>query len=130
MTLVFDTSVIIDVENSESETIERLKELSKIHSAPGTVTFMNYLEFINGLHIKSIKNKEKSMIFIEMFHFLSPTKKTAVILSDLKRKYDNLGKSFSLSDLLIASQVIENNMVLVTRDKSFQEIEEMKKIIL
>ena len=130
MTLAFDTSVIIDIERRDKKVLERLKELSEIHPAPASIAFITYFEFIHGLHIKSPKNREKSLAFIEIFHFLEPTKKTAVILSDLKYKYDKLGKSFSLSDLLIASQVIENNMTLVTRDRHFQEIDELKKITL
>jgi len=56
--------------------------------------------------------------------------KTSDILSDLKLKYEKKGLSFSLSDLLIAAQVIENDLILVTRDRDFEGIRELKKIIL
>lgn len=130
MTLVFDTSILIDIERRDNKVLGKIKELSEIHPAPASITFINYSEFIHGLKIKSPKNKEKGLAFIELFHFLEPTKKTANILSDLKFKYEKLGKSFPLSDLLIASQTIENDMTLVTGDKTFQEIGELKKIIL
>lgn len=130
MTLAIDTSVIIDIENRKSVTIEKLRELSEAHPAPASVAFISYYEFIFGLHVKSPKNKEKSIAFIEMFHFLEPTKKTADILSDLRHKYEKQGKKFSLSDLLIAAQVMENSMTLVTSDKKFREIEEIRKIII
>lgn len=102
----------------------------ELHPAPASITFISFFEFVHGLQLKSPKNKEKSIAFIERFHFLEPTKKTAVILSDLRYKYEKKGKSFSLSDMLIASQVIENDMTLVTSDRHFQEIDELKKIML
>lgn len=130
MSLVFDTSIIIDIERRDRKILERIKELADIHPAPASITFINYFEFIHGLQVKSPRNKERSMAFIELFHFLEPTKRTANILSDLKYKYEKLEKSFSLSDLMIASQAIENSMTLVTSDRHFQEISELKKIIL
>ena len=57
-------------------------------------------------------------------------KKTGETLSGLKRKYEKLGNIIPLADLMIASQVIENNLILVTLDKDFERIEEMNKIIL
>ena len=38
--------------------------------------------------------------------------------------------TLALADLLISSQVIENNLILVTMDKDFEKIESLKKIIL
>lgn len=129
MTLVLDTSVIIDIQKRNEEVIEKLRKLSRTYPAPASITFVSYFEFIHGLQVKSPKNREKLTAFIEMFHFLEPTKRTAGILSDLKYKYEKLGKSFSLSDLLIASQAIENKMTLITRDRCFQEIEELEKVV-
>jgi predicted nucleic acid-binding protein len=36
----------------------------------------------------------------------------------------------SLADLIIASIVIEKGMILVTSDKDFEKIEELRKIII
>ena len=127
---MLDTSVVIDIERRNKKILDEMKELIELHPAPASITFISFFEFIHGLQLKSPKNKEKSLAFIEMFHFLEPTKRTASILSDMKYKYERHGKSFSLSDMLIASQVIENDMTLVTSDKHFQEIDELKKFIL
>ncbi len=130
MTLALDTSIIIDIEKKDKEVLGKMRELIAAYPAPASITFISYFEFMHGLQQKSPKNKEKALSFIEMFRFLEPTKRTAGILSDLKSKYEKLGKSFSLSDLMIASQAIENGMTLVTRDRHFQEIEELKKVIM
>ena len=130
MTLLLDTSILIDIERREKKLLEKIEDIVETDPVPACITFMNYFEFIHGLKAKSPRNKEKSLAFIEKFYCLHPTKNTAVILSDLKHKYDKHGKSFSLSDLLIASHAVENGMTLVTRDKHFQEIDELGKIIL
>ena len=130
MSLVIDTSVLISLEKGDKVTISSMEDLKKMHTSPPCITFINYFEFLHGIRERNPKNKSDALSFVELFEFLAITKRTAIILSDLKYKYEKLGVSFSLSDLLIASQTIENGMMLVTKDKHFQEIEELKKIIL
>jgi predicted nucleic acid-binding protein len=130
MTLVFDTSILISIERNDISVINRLRELSQSYPVPAQITFINYYEFLRGIKIKKPKNSEKLMSFLNKFKILSITKKTADILSDIKTEYDNQGIALSLADLLIASQVIENNFILVTKDSDFSKIKELKKIIL
>ena len=130
MSLLLDTSIIIRLEKNDKKTLEALSKLRESDPAPPSIAFISYFEFLSGLFEKNPKNKTKSMSFIELFAFLNPTKTTASILADIKYKYQKRGVSFSLSDLLIASQTLEHNMTLVTSDKHFEEIEELKKIIL
>ena len=130
MTLALDTNILIGVEKRGKYIIESLENIAKKDPTPACITFINYFEFIQGLKLKSQKNREKSINFIEEFQCLQTTKRTAIILDELKSKYEKMGKIFTLSDLLIASQAIENNLTLVTTDKQFEEIEELKKIIL
>ena len=130
MTLLLDTTILINLERKKKNIIERISRLLESDPVPASITFINYFEFIHGLHKKNPKNREEAIIFIEKFHCLQTTKNTAKILSNLKYKYEKLGKVFSLTDLIIASQAIENNMTLVTNDKQFETIAELKKVIL
>lgn len=130
MSLIFDTAVLIDVENREPRTLAKLKELANLYPGPGQITFMIYFEFLFGLKEKSPKNKERALGLINHFECLQTTKATAQILSDLKHKYERQGKGLPLADLLIAAQVVESNGVFVTRDNDFSRIEELKKIIV
>ncbi|MBI2671469.1 type II toxin-antitoxin system VapC family toxin [Candidatus Woesearchaeota archaeon] len=130
MTLVLDTSILIDLERKNSETINKLKNFIEIHQSPAKITFINEFEFLFGVKEKNIKNKEKSISFLYNFDILPTTGKTATILSNLKYKYDKNGIAISLADLLIASMVIENNFVFLTKDKDFEKITELNKIIL
>ena len=130
MSLAFDTSILIEIEKEDNQIIKRLKELKKLHPIPAQLPFVSHYEFLKGLKIGKPKNYHELISFLNSFSVLQTTIKTSDILSDLKIKYDRLGISLSLADLLIASQVIENQLILVTMDKDFEKIEEVKKIIL
>ncbi len=125
MKLVFDTSVIIDLEKRNADTIEKLKEIIHLYPEKPAIAFISYFEFLYGLRKKDVRNKEKAIAFIEEFPIIQTTKTTAGILVWLKEKYE-----LPLADLLIASQAIENQSVLVTKDNDFDKIKELNKIIV
>ncbi|MBI4015639.1 MAG: PIN domain-containing protein [Candidatus Aenigmarchaeota archaeon] len=126
MMLIFDTSIVIDLDRRQKSIIEKVSNLKVDYPEPPKISFISYFEFIYGLREKHIHNKEKSLAFIENFEVVQTTKNTAHILSILKQKYG--GQHFS--DLFIAAQAIENGMMLVTSDRDFEKIEEMNKIIM
>jgi predicted nucleic acid-binding protein len=130
MTLAFDTSILISIEKEDKEVINKINELRKTHQIPPQLPFIVYYEFLNGLKIGKPRKYKELLEFLNNFSVLQTTKNTADILSDLKIKYDKLEISLPLADLLIASQAIENHLTLVTEDKDFEKIEELKKIIL
>jgi predicted nucleic acid-binding protein len=123
--LIFDTSILVDFERGYASTITSIDDLKKRYPVPAKISFITYFEFLLGLKEKSIKNKEKSRNFIEKFNVLHTTKNTAEKLLILKQKYE-----LPLADLLIAAQVMENNGILITKDKDFEQVEEIEKIIL
>ena len=130
MPLVLDTSILIDIERKKEKTLKKLESFTKIYPVPAKITFINHFEFLLGIKEKEPKNREKSISFLNNFIILNSSRITATILSDLKYMYDKKGINFSLTDLLIASLVIENNMILLTKDKDFEKIEELEKIII
>jgi len=90
---------------------------------------MNVFEYLVGIQLWT-KRKSEAMKFLENFNIINTTEKTAETMTSLKLKYDKAGLQFSLPDLIIASLAIENNMVLVTSDKDFQNIKELKLEII
>lgn len=130
MTLAFDTSILIAIEKGDEQVINKLEELSKLHKLAPQLPFISYYEFLKGLKIRKPKKFKELLEFVNKFNVLGTTKNTAEILSDLKIKYDKIGESLPLADFLIASQVIETNLTLVTQDKDFEKIKELKKIVL
>jgi predicted nucleic acid-binding protein len=129
MSLVFDTSILIELERKNPEIIKKISFLARDYPNYPQLSFMSYYEFIRGLKINKDKNYKKKLDFINKFSILKTSKKTAEILADLRIKYDKKGISLSLTDLFISAQVIENQLILVSKDKDFEKIDELKKII-
>lgn len=77
--------------------------------------------------VKPPKNAKAAVAFVRRFDILNTTERTSELLADLKSEYDRKGIALPLADLIIASLMIENDMVLVTKDKDFEKIEELKK---
>lgn len=130
MTLAFDTSILIAIEKGDKHIIYKLKELSRLHKLAPQLPFISYYEFLKGLKIRKPKKYKELLDFVSGFNVLETTKTTAEILSDLKIKYDKLETGLPLADFFVASQVIETNLTLVTQDKDFEKIRELKKIVL
>lgn len=130
MSLILDTSILIAIEKRDKIVLDKLNEINKVENIPPKISFISYYEFLKGLKIRKPKKYNELLEFINKFFVLQTTKKTAEILSDLKIKYDSLGLSLPLADLLIASQSLENHLTLITRDKDFEKITEINKIII
>ena len=130
MTLLLDTSILIDVQRKENKVIQKLTELKKTHPQPACISFINYFEFYSGLIEKNIKNRQILMDFINKFNCLKASSITAQVLAELKNKYEKKGIVMGIADLIVASHAKEYNLVLITKDKAFEKIEDINKIIL
>jgi len=130
MVLVFDTSVLIALERKDDKVIAKLEDLSKTYALTPYTTFINVFEFLLGIKLKPPKNAKEAVAFVKRFDILHTTERTPELLADLKFKYDRKGLVLPLADLVIASLVIENDMVLVTNDKDFERIEELNKEVI
>lgn len=128
--ITLDTSILISLEHRDNKVIKRILELSEEYGEDFYITFINLFEFLLGLKIKKVKKKEEAISFLRNFPILNSTKLTSKIMADLKFKYDKKGMEIPLADLIIASIAIENDMLLVTQDKDFKKIKELKKIII
>ena len=123
--LLLDTSILIHQQRGDAAIKKRLDSLSKRFPATPSVTFINVFEYLIGIKLWT-KRKNEATKFLENFNIINTTERTAEIMTSLKLKYDKAGLQFSLADLIIASLAIENNMILVTSDRDFEDIRELK----
>jgi len=130
MILVLDTSILIDIQKNDKKTIEILRKISKEHPYPAKITVFSNFEFQTGILDKTPKNVSKLKEFLLNFDMLHTTNKSPEILAELKHKYSKKGQLIPLIDLFIAGIVIENNLTLITKDKDFEKIKELKKIMI
>ncbi len=126
MTLLLDTSIIIDMENDHKSTLNQLEAILQRYPAAPRISFMTYFEFLDGLRARGPNRREKALSFVEQFEIVQTTKMTAVLISQLKDRYGG----FPFSDLFIAAQAAENHLVLVARDRIFERIKEVNTIML
>lgn len=130
MTFVFDTSILVDLERRYENTIQKIKVLTKNYPLPAQITFITEFEFLFGIKEKNPKNKEKARLFLSFFSVIYPNSRTADLLAELKHQYDAQGIPVTLAGLIIAALGIQENKILVTKDKNFNKIEELSKIII
>ncbi len=130
MKYFLDTSLIIDLEKNNRKNVQEFFSTIIQDDAEPTITFMVYFEFLLGFRKKSLPYQLKAMNFINKFTAVMPTKETANLLCQLKAKYESRGTSLPFADALIAAQVIEHHGTLVTCDRGFSRIEELKCIVL
>ncbi len=128
MTLLIDTSVLIELEHENEQTLSKLGSISREHPERAAISFITYAEFLTGLEKEPLQRKAEAKKFLWKFRILHTTNETALWLAHLRSNYRKQQKS--LSDLFIASQAIEHKLTLVTLDKDFEDIKEIKKIIL
>jgi len=125
MSLLLDTSILIRQQRGDAVIKKELELLSKRFPATPSITFINVFEYLIGISLWA-KRKTEAARFLENFNIINTTEMTPEIMTSLKLNYDKKGSQFSLADLIIASLAIENNMVLVTSDEDFTNIEKLK----
>jgi len=91
---------------------------------------MTYVEFLYGIEDQSYEKRARAIGFLMNFRVLHTTNETALLLSALKHRYDRKGKMKSLTDIFIASQAVENKLMLVSKDQDFADMDELNKTIL
>ncbi len=128
--IVLDSSVLLDMWYKKPDVLSALEQLRSRHTSVPCIALMSCFEVFDGAQHKSLKHQDEIMQFLEGFPQLETSRTTAYILARLKHKYESQGKSLPLADLLIASQAIEHGVTLVTRDRDFERIEELQKIII
>jgi predicted nucleic acid-binding protein len=124
MSLIIDTSVLIEIEKGKKEIIDELIKLKEFYPAKPKISFISYFEFVYGLRNKSVKNKEKAVAFLNDFEIIHTTDLMVKHLITLKENYE-----LPLADLIICSQVLEKGDTLFTKDKDFENIKEINRII-
>ena len=125
MSLVIDTSILIDLEKGKEEIIKIFMELKNQYPSKPKISFVAKFEFLFVLKNKSPKNKEEAQKFMNEFETMHTTELTIKNLVLLREKYE-----LPISDLIIATQTMEHGDTLVTKDKDFEQITEIDKIIL
>lgn len=123
--ICLDTSFMIDLLNNKPEATKKAKEFGA-----GTIvtTSINVFEILFGLYFKPNDGKLKTFsAFIDSIEVLYldvlSSSKSAKIRSELMKK----GDVIEVTDSLVAGTMLANNCnTIVTRDKHFERIKEIR----
>lgn len=130
MTLVLDTCILIEVERRNPEIIKKLLKLSEDESDRPAITFATFSEFYYGF-LRKFKHKQKAALMeIDKFRLLNSTWGSSKRFAELKFECERKGINIPLFYLMIASVVLEYGMTLVTSDKLFKKVPELKVVLL
>lgn len=123
--LLFDTSILIRQQRGDASVEKKLEILSERFPKTPSITFVNLFEYLIGIK-QQTKKEDSAMKFLENFIVINTTEKTGELMASLRLKYEKIGIQFSFPDLIIASLAIENELTLVSSDKDFLTIKELK----
>ena len=128
--IALDTSVLVDVLRERQDVFQELSRIRQTHTSVPCLPFITTFEMLLRVQDASAQAQDRTRELLLRYPQLETSKRTAEILANLRRKYDRKGLHLPFADLFSASQAIENNVTLVTRDKDFERIEELNKIII
>lgn len=119
---LIDTSIIIDYLRGHRPTVRWLKELlSNNHQL--YLSVLTQAELYAGLSSRKYEFRQALASLTVSFKKIPIDEDTAVRAGYLKRDY-----GVTLFDAVIAATAINNRLTLITRDKDFSRIKELKRL--
>jgi predicted nucleic acid-binding protein len=114
MKVLIESSAIIDYLKGN----KKVKEVI-LNSEDFYVSSLTVYEILLG------KVKESEIFdFLSAFKIINPTKKDAIIGSQIYKKLKDKGKLIGSFDILISAQAINRRLTLVTKDSDFLKVKE------
>jgi predicted nucleic acid-binding protein len=114
MKVLIESSAIIDYLKGN----KKVKEVI-LNSEDFYVSSLTVYEILLG------KVKESEILdFLSAFKIINPTKKDAIIGSQIYKKLKDKGKLIGSFDILISAQAINRRLTLVTKDSDFLKVKE------
>ncbi|MFP3317453.1 MAG: type II toxin-antitoxin system VapC family toxin [Candidatus Nanopusillus sp.] len=114
MKVLIESSAIIDYLKGNKKVKEVILNSEDFYASSLTV-----YEILLG------KVKESEILdFLSAFKIINPTKKDAIIGSQIYKKLKDKGKLIGSFDILISAQAINRRLTLVTKDSDFLKVKE------
>ena len=129
MYLVLDTSVLIDIEKNVELTKQKLLSLRQNLPLALAITSITYTEIFRG-YLKIGKNQDEIEDILEKYILLNTTKNSSIIAADIMNILYEKGKPIPVQDILIASIAIDSGGILATKDPHFQDVQNLKVIMI
>ena len=124
---LMDTNVIVRILNGDRILIDALSKLKNLCSCP---VVLGELLYGAAKSARSAQNKQKAKSFCSRYSSLPVTDGVSEIYGELKAELQSHGNIMPENDMWIAATAIANDMAIVTQDKHFEHIPNLKVIKL
>ncbi len=126
--LVLDTSVMVEIERGNAAVAAKLEHFRAAHTGNLAVSAAVYAEVLCGF--LAVGRPEAGERFLEQFILLEFDKESARCCASVKRKMDANGKPIPVFDLITASCALSRGATVVTTDRHFEAVPELKTVFL
>ncbi len=130
MTLVLDTSVVIELAKGDGDTISKLEKLRQKRPGKLCITSPTYSETYYGCLNKSEKARRSMLDYLNSFELMNTNRQSSIILAHLREQSHETGNKIPPMDLLIASIVLAGKGTLVTKDRHFSFVRALDSVLL
>ncbi|MBI3032699.1 PIN domain-containing protein [Candidatus Woesearchaeota archaeon] len=130
MSLILDTSILIELECGNQKIINHVAALKKNDNDRFFITIFTYAEYYFGVMKRNYKHRAECLNKLDQYLLLNTSKMTGILFCKIMYDLQEKGKPIPPFDVMIAALAIESDMELVTLDKDFQQITNLKKVIL
>lgn len=130
MNYVLDTNALIEIRKGNKSFAEAVKGIVGSDVKQPFITLMTFSEYYFGCLNANEEGKKDCLNFLNAFRHLSLTKSSAMLYAELTKKYRKLGLSLDAVDMFIAAITADNGMTLLTLDKGFERLAELKKVVI
>ena len=127
MKYLLDTNICIYIIKKAPEQV--LKRFVKLKPGSLVISNISVAELYYGVSKSSFPNENTIALeeFLQPLHILDFTKEDAIVYGKIRAKLESIGKIIGAMDLLIASQALNNHLILVTNnEKEFLRVENLK----
>ncbi|HLC74835.1 MAG TPA: type II toxin-antitoxin system VapC family toxin [Candidatus Nanoarchaeia archaeon] len=118
--MIIDTSALIALEKGSERLIEHIKK--NYPDEKIALTSAIYAEFIFGF----INRNKTIPSHLSLYDVIAFDRESAMIFAQLRKKIEKIGKPIPIFDLMTASCALRNNQTIVTYDRHFTQIKDLK----
>jgi tRNA(fMet)-specific endonuclease VapC len=120
---ILDTNIITAWLKGETGIAERIDKAKEIHLPITVIGELYYGALYSTKVQKNISDINK---LTAQYNVLLVDETVAAVYGSIKAELRKKGKPIPENDIWIAAIAIQNNLILITRDKHFKEIERIK----
>jgi len=127
MRLLIDTNRITDMDAGDAEVVHRFEQATELWIP---LVVLGELRFGFALGSRQKANEENLQDFLarDSVEILFPDEETTFYYANVNKTLRRRGKPIPTSDMWIAAQALQYNLILDTRDHHFQHVPKLKLV--